>query len=138
MTSASDFVIFDTSVLVDQFRTNCHTERIDSLAGSICYSAVVLSELWRGARSAEEKAVLKSFAQRGPVLTPAEAHWIESGQILAAIRTRRGFEPSMMRDLHFDVLIALTARAHGGRLITSNRADFELIRKYRSFQLEVW
>jgi predicted nucleic acid-binding protein len=40
--------------------------------------------------------------------------------------------------LHFDVLIALTTRTHGARLITSNRSDFELIRKYRSFKLEVW
>ena len=43
-----------------------------------------------------------------------------------------------MRDLHFDVLIALTARTHGARLITSNRGDFELIRTYRDFKLEVW
>lgn len=134
----SDFVVFDSSVLVDQFRTNCYAERIDALAGSVCYSAVVLSELWRGARSAEEKGVLDSFAQRGPVLTPAEEDWIESGQILAEIRKRRGFEPAKMRDLHFDVLIALTARTHGARLISSNRADFELIREYRDFRLEVW
>jgi predicted nucleic acid-binding protein len=43
-----------------------------------------------------------------------------------------------VRDLHFDVLIALTARAYGARLITSNRTDFELIRDYREFKLEVW
>jgi predicted nucleic acid-binding protein len=40
--------------------------------------------------------------------------------------------------MHFDVLIALTARTSGATLITSNRADFELIRKYRDFKLEVW
>jgi len=43
-----------------------------------------------------------------------------------------------LRDLHFDVLIALTARAHGARLITTNRADFELISQYRQIKLEVW
>ncbi len=133
-----DPIVFDSSVLVDQFRTNCYAERIDALAGSVCYSAVVLSELWRGARSAEEKGVLESFAQRGPVLTPREQDWLESGQILAAIRKRRGFEPAKMRDLHFDLLIALTAHAYGARLITSNRADFELIHEYRRFRLEVW
>jgi predicted nucleic acid-binding protein len=36
------------------------------------------------------------------------------------------------------VLIALTARTSGARLITPNRADFELIREYRDFKLEVW
>jgi predicted nucleic acid-binding protein len=40
--------------------------------------------------------------------------------------------------LHFDALIALTVRAHGARLITSNRSDFELIQAYREFALEVW
>jgi len=29
-------------------------------------------------------------------------------------------------------------RSHGARPITSNLADFELIREYREFQLEVW
>jgi predicted nucleic acid-binding protein len=43
-----------------------------------------------------------------------------------------------LHDFHFDVLIVLTARIHGARLITSNRADFELIREYRDFKLEVW
>lgn len=43
-----------------------------------------------------------------------------------------------LRDLHFDVLIALTARSHDARLITSNRGDFGLIREYREFKLEVW
>lgn len=65
-------------------------------------------------------------------------HWLESGHILAKIKSDKGFESHKLRDLHFDVLIALTARAHGARLITSNRADFELIREYRGFELEVW
>jgi len=49
-----------------------------------------------------------------------------------------GFEGRKLRDLHFDVLIALTARTNGATLITANRDDFELIRRYRSFKLEVW
>ena len=49
-----------------------------------------------------------------------------------------GFEQGKLRDLHFDVLIALTARSYGAKLITSNRADFELIREYRDFELEGW
>jgi len=54
------------------------------------------------------------------------------------MRSDRGLAPQQLRDLHFDVLIALTARAHGARLITSNRSDFELIRAYRAFALEIW
>ena len=54
------------------------------------------------------------------------------------MKADQGFEPAKLRDLHFDVLIALTARSYGAKLITSNRTDFELIRKYKKFELEVW
>jgi predicted nucleic acid-binding protein len=40
--------------------------------------------------------------------------------------------------LHFDLLIALTARSVGARLVTSNRVDFELIASYHKLQLEIW
>jgi predicted nucleic acid-binding protein len=49
-----------------------------------------------------------------------------------------GFSPAKLRELHFDVLIALTARSNGARVITSDARDFELIKRYRSFDLEVW
>ena len=44
----SDLIIFDTSVLVDQMRTDCHRRRIETLNGLIRNSAVVMAELWRG------------------------------------------------------------------------------------------
>ncbi len=72
------------------------------------------------------------------MLTPTEKNWLESGEILGQIRADRGFAADKLRDLHFDVLIALTARSHGARLITSNRADFEMINSYRKIQLEIW
>jgi len=73
-----------------------------------------------------------------PVLTPTEKNWLESGQLLSKMRIDQGYSPEKLRDLHFDLLIALTARSFGARLITSNRGDFELIKKYRDFNLEVW
>jgi predicted nucleic acid-binding protein len=71
-------------------------------------------------------------------LTPTEKIWLESGQLLARIRGDKGFSPEKLRDLHFDLLIALTVRTAGARLITSKRSDFELIKGYRDFHLEVW
>ncbi len=131
-------VIFDSSVLIDQLRSDCHSERIDSLDELVRTSAVVLAELWRGATTTAEQVYLRALEQKYRVLTPTEKNWLESGQILAKMTQDHGFEGRKLRDLHFDVLIALTARAHGARLITSNRADFELIRGYREFELEVW
>lgn len=131
-------VIFDSSILIDHLRTNCHAERMAALNDLVRYSAVVLAELWRGATTQAEQAFLRALERNYPIFAPTEKNWLESGRILAKIQAERGYEPRKLRDLHFDVLIALTARGCGAKLITSNRGDFELIRKYRDFDLEVW
>jgi predicted nucleic acid-binding protein len=134
----SEIAIFDTSVLVDQIRTNKHVDRISSLEYVVRNSSVVLAELWRGASSEVDRQIVDAFERNHPILTPTTNNWLESGHILAKMRDDKGFEPVKLRDLHFDVLIALTARSHGARLITSNRAHFELIREYREFKLDIW
>ena len=134
----SDVVIFDTSVLVDEVRTGRLRKRIESVEGLVRVSSVVLAELLRGMSGAAEHKFLQSLARNHPILTPTQKNWLESGEILAKIRADQGFEPHKLRDLHFDLLIALTARAYGARLITTNRADFELISRYRQIELEVW
>lgn len=134
----SDIVIFDTSILVDDLRTGRPGQKVDSAIGLFRTSAVVLAELWRGATELAEREFLRALSRRYPILTPTENNWLESGQILEAIRSDRSFAPEKLRDLHFDVLIALTARSYGARLITSNGRDFELINRYCQFKLEVW
>lgn len=135
---AGNVVIFDTSVLIDDLRTGCHEQRIQSIHGIVRTSSVVLAELWRGATTRQEHKFLEALAGNHPILTPTEKNWLDSGRILAKIHARKRFGPDKLRDLHFDVLIALTARSHGARLITSNRVDFEAIKIYRSFDLEIW
>lgn len=134
----SDVIIFDTSVLVDELRTGRHRKRIESVSGLLRTSSVVLAELGRGARGSAEQVFLRSLARNHPILTPTEKNWLESGEILAGIRADHGFAAAKLRELHFDVLIALTARSHGARLITTNQTDFELISSYREIKLEVW
>lgn len=134
----SNLVIFDTSVLVDEVRTGRHRKKIESVDGLVRTSSVVLAELWRGAVGPAERKFLHSMARNHPILTPTQNNWLESGEILAGIRADQGFEAQKLRSLHFDVLIALTARSHGARLITTNRTDFELISRYREIKLEVW
>ena len=131
-------IIFDSSIYIDDLRAGRFSERIAGIGDLIRNSSVVLAELWRGATSAAEEKFLVWLANHYPLLTPTENHWSESGRILRRVQRDYGFAAEKLRDLHFDVLIALTARAHGARLITSNRADFELIREYRGFRLEVW
>ena len=134
----SSLIVFDTSVLIDNLRTARHSRNFAELRGLVRNSSVVLAELWRGATEPAERRFVAAIERNHPILTPTEANWQESGQLLARIHADRGFEPRKLRDMHFDVLIALTARTHGARLITANRADFELIRTYRDFKLEIW
>lgn len=134
----SNLVLFDTSVLIDHLRTGCYQQRFERVSGLVRTSAVVLAELWRAATKPAEREFLRTLARNHPILAPTEKNWLESGQILGKIRADKGLLPDKLRNLHFDVLIALTARTHGARLITSDRSDFDLIHSYRAFQLEIW
>lgn len=134
----TSLVVFDSSIFVDLLRAGRHQERIANTRGIIRNCSVVLAELWRGATMEAERRFLSDLARNHPIFTPTEANWIESGEVLNKIRVRTGFSPAKLRDLHFDVLIALTVRSHGARLITSNRQDFELIGRFRKFEMEVW
>ena len=134
----SNLVVFDTSIFIDHLRTGCHQDRIDTISGLIRTSSVVLAELCRGATKLAEISFLKNLEKNHPVLIPTEKNWLESGQLLGRVRADKGYSPEKLRDLHFDVLIALSARSNGARLISSNRGDFEMIRGYRDFVLEIW
>jgi hypothetical protein len=74
---------------------------------------VVLAELWRGATRPAERTFLKALEKNHPLLTPTEKNWFESGQILSKLNSDKCFLSGKLRDLHFDVLMALTARSHG-------------------------
>jgi predicted nucleic acid-binding protein len=134
----SNFVVFDTSIFVDHLRTGRHQQRIAAIAGLIRNSAVVLAELSRGATKPAEREFVERLARNHRIWTPTEDNWLESGRLLSKIHADKGFGPEKLCDLHFDLLIALTARSAGARLVTSNRADFELIANYRKLQLEIW
>ena len=135
---ANRLIIFDTSIFIDHLRTNKHAERFQNLSGLVRNSSVVLSKLARGATNESELDFVSILAKNHPILTPTERSWLESGSLLYRMHEDKGFSPGKLRDLHFDVLIALTARNHGATVITSNKADFELIRHYKEFRLEIW
>jgi predicted nucleic acid-binding protein len=132
----SEPYLLDSSVLVDGMRTGKFTARIDAL-GELSISTVVLAELWRGARPLDRKFLLE-LESLGDLLTPSEADWIESGEVLFEANAKLKLSPEKLRGLHFDVLIALTAHSHNATVITTNAKDFTLIRHYCKFGLETW
>ncbi|MGD0480023.1 MAG: hypothetical protein ABSA42_07625 [Terracidiphilus sp.] len=44
----TEFVIFDTSIVIDLIRVNRHLDRMLKVNGLARNSSVVLAELWRG------------------------------------------------------------------------------------------
>jgi predicted nucleic acid-binding protein len=141
MATLSSLVILDTSIFVDYLRNGRHEDRIDSLTGLVRTSSVVLAELLRGASKPSELVYLRTLEKNHSILAPTKQNWLDSGELLGQVRADRGLTPEKLRNLHFDVLIALTARSHGARLITSDRTDFELIVSYKAangLNLEIW
>lgn len=132
------FAVFDTSIYIENFRTGRFTDRM-LRAGMIprC-SAVVLHELLRGARTREEEAFVRALLKSCRILTPTEKHWHAAAELLRAVRRREHYDGSKMRELAFDALIALTARSNGATLITTNRGDFEAIRRQLKFEVAYW
>lgn len=134
---AISIVILDTSIFIDHLRTNKYKEELYNLHGVIRNSSVVLSELMRGATKKEEVKFVNTLARNHPLFTPTEKNWLESGKILSKINQDKGFSPEKLRELHFDLLIALTARNYGATIISSDK-DFQLIKSYKSFDLILW
>jgi predicted nucleic acid-binding protein len=136
--TAANLAILDTSVYVDNLRSGRFKQEILDLKFVIRCSAVVLAELSRGARSRPMRRFIEDLAKNLRVTTPNEREWIQSGRIVNRIVTSKGYDLHKTRELHFDVLIALTARRIGAYLITCNVDDFTAIRAYLDFNLICW
>ena len=136
--TAANFAILDTSVYIDNLRSRRFQQEILDLKFVIRCSAVVLAELSRGARSRPMKKFVEDLGKNLRVVAPNEREWIESGWIVNRIITAKGYDLHKTRELHFDVLIALTARRIGAYLITCNVDDFTSIRAYLDFNLLCW
>jgi predicted nucleic acid-binding protein len=112
---------------------------------SIHLHAVVVQELLAGAidKSREqlvEESLISPFERRGRIVTPSFSAWKEAGQILSRLIQKRVLSPGgFKRSFLNDCLLAASCREDGITLITTNRVDFELIRKVHPFEfVEPW
>jgi predicted nucleic acid-binding protein len=136
--SVANVAILDTSVYIDNLRSGRFKQEILDLKLVVRCSAVVLAELSRGARSPLMRKFVDDLAKNLHVVAPNEKEWIQSGRIVNRIAMAKGYDIQKTREIHFDVLIALTARRIGAHLITCNGDDFTAIREYMNFNLVCW
>jgi len=136
--TVANLAILDTSVYIDNLRSGRFKEDILDLKFVIRCSAVVLAELSRGARSRPMRRFVEDLAKNLRVIAPNEREWIQSGRIVNRLVTAKGYDVHKTRELHFDALIALTARRIGAYLITCNVGDFTAVHEFLDFNLVCW
>jgi predicted nucleic acid-binding protein len=92
------------------------------------HSAVVLSELRRGARTPKARTLVKGLYELAHVRwEPTVDDWWQAGRWIGEIGDEQDWDRNKRRDFQNDALIGLTARRHGATIVTANRNDFELL-----------
>lgn len=126
------WAILDTSVYIGHWERRLYEERLAALrkAYVIRHSAVVLSELRRGARTPEAQRLVDGLYRLAAVRwEPTVEDWWEAGKVIRMVGDAQGWDMNKRREFQNDTLIALTARRHGATVVTANQVDFELLSK---------
>ncbi len=138
MTSGTaELAVIDSSVYIENVRSGRFREELLALPFLVRVSAVVVAELGRGARSRQARRFVDQLG-RLPLVAPSGPDWVRSGTLVRILAERHRFEMNKVREIHFDVLIALGARSLGAHLITCNAGDFRAIREILAFRLICW
>ena len=106
------------------------------------FSSVVVQELLAGAHTSRQRrqvaALYEPFERVRRIITPSHLVWKEVGRVIAVVLEKT---PQLRRKLASgllnDILIALSARSMGARVVTGNSQDFRLIQQFRVFALEI-
>lgn len=122
--------ILDTNIYIGHWEKGLYQEFLETLrrAYIIRHSAVVLSELRRGARTQDaERLVMMLYRLARICWEPTASDWWEAGRLIQKIGDAEGWDINKRRDFQNDALIALTARRHGVTVVTADLADFNLL-----------
>jgi len=124
------WALIDTSVYIGHWEPGLYADKLDEvrMAFVVRHSAVVLSELRRGARTPQAaRTVARLHELASTIWEPTAADWWEAGRIIQTVGDAHGWDRNKRRDFQNDALIALTARGHGAVVVTANREDFEIL-----------
>lgn len=121
------WAILDTGVYIDQWERGLYDDALTEILSAfvIRHSAVVLSELRRGARTRQASHLVDSLFRLAAVQwEPSASDWWEAGQLIQRIGDVEHWDLNKRRSFQNDALIALTARRHGAIVVTTNGTDF--------------
>lgn len=134
------WAILDTSVYIDHWEHGRHDSAFARVRKKyiVRHSAVVLSELRRGARSADAQRLVDTLHRLAPVVwEPSADDWWSAARLIREVGDAQGWETGKRREFQNDALIALTARRYGASVVTTNAADFRLLSKETKVKLIV-
>jgi len=122
--------ILDTNIYIGHWEKGLYQKFLETLrrAYIIRHSAVVLSELRRGARTQDaERLVMMLYRLARICWEPTTSDWWEAGRLIQKIGDAEGWDRNKRRDSQNDALIALTARRDGATVVTADLSDFNLL-----------
>jgi predicted nucleic acid-binding protein len=141
--------VLDTHLFIHGFRDRAANEALQRFHGVFApfeyLNVIVAQELRSGIRRARdrkalERHVLDIFERANRTITPSQAAWHKSGDLLAEMARKEGLEIARVsKAFANDVLLALSCRESGCVLVTDNARDFLRIRRFVQFEfIEPW
>lgn len=143
---ADSKIVYDTSFYIAFLRSKSFAQsirsRYDADIPFTLFSSVVEQELLAGAtdqlKLAAVKGLYRPFERSRRIVTPSYGVWQEAGRLLGVMRrTRRDLVDRLAGSFVNDILIALSARSVGARVVTFNTGDFRMIANYVPLTIEV-
>ena len=138
-------VIYDTNIYIGAVRGGAGSAEFELLSRSLPITylcSVVSAELYAGAIDVIALRLTAPFVLRservGRVVTTSYRSWNEAGRMLGRVRQEEPQFSSKLPALFNDALIALSANQIGAAVCAKNKEDFELLRRYRRFELELF
>ncbi len=133
-------ILFDTSVYITALRQGddavLRTRNI-AHGSPLWLSAVVLEELYAGASARGRKRLAKferDFVKAHRLLVPQASEWARTGEVLARIGEKYGYERIGKARITNDALIGTSASRLGLILLTVNERDFKMIAEFCPLQ----
>lgn len=134
-------LIVDTNLYIDWLNAGQHEPILFQPDAVKFMSAVVMVELLAGAHALRDRTRLedlfRTFTKLGRMITPSAETYHDAGEVLRKLQTAHGYRLRQAHSLAHDVLIALSARAVGGTVVTQNSRDFLAIQSIRPFKLSL-
>ena len=123
--------LFDTNVYISFIRDRSHSKELQR-RGTVKYlSAIVLMELWAGAKAKKAKKLInqlqKPYVRAGRVVTLGASNFIAMGQFLADLPSQYD---TLAKNAGFvnDVHLAFTTLSIGALLYTEDKTHFKIIK----------